>query len=189
MWSIFEKFRERLSEKVPVTILIGIVGWFELTVLYRNWKEWHERPWNYVCKYLRKAANVGLTVTVSGTVYWSYPILPFGIVVCTLFPTTFLEITANARLSWPYWKGDCSTLDRFTAKVTATITSESDSFRLTEEQFCTCVTLLVYISLLSLHDQDVELPNFTFYGERVHKATIFSFFFLNQMIGQFIQRI
>ena len=29
---------------------------------------------------------------VSGTVYWSYPILPFGIVACTVFPTTFLEI-------------------------------------------------------------------------------------------------
>ena len=28
----------------------------------------------------------------SGTVYWSYPILPFGIVACTFFPTTFLEI-------------------------------------------------------------------------------------------------
>ena len=24
--------------------------------------------------------------------YWSYPILPFGIVACTVFPTTFLEI-------------------------------------------------------------------------------------------------
>ena len=29
----------------------------------------------------------------SGTVFWSYPILPFGIVECTFFPTTFLEIT------------------------------------------------------------------------------------------------
>ena len=28
----------------------------------------------------------------SGTVYWSYPILPFEIVACTFFPTTFLEI-------------------------------------------------------------------------------------------------
>jgi len=27
-----------------------------------------------------------------GTVYWSYPILPFGIVACTFLPTTFLEI-------------------------------------------------------------------------------------------------
>ena len=29
---------------------------------------------------------------MSGTVYWTYPILPFGIVPCTFFPTTFLEI-------------------------------------------------------------------------------------------------
>ena len=31
--------------------------------------------------------------TVSGTFYWSYPMLRFGIVACTFFPTTFLEIT------------------------------------------------------------------------------------------------
>ena len=30
-------------------------------------------------------AKVGLTATVSGTVYWSYPILPFGIVACSFF--------------------------------------------------------------------------------------------------------
>ena len=29
---------------------------------------------------------------MSGTAHWSYPILPFGIVACTFFPTTFLEI-------------------------------------------------------------------------------------------------
>ena len=28
---------------------------------------------------------------VSGTVYWSYPISPFGIVASTFFPTTFLK--------------------------------------------------------------------------------------------------
>ena len=36
--------------------------------------------------------KVGSTATVSGTVYCAYPILPFGIVACTFFPTTFLEI-------------------------------------------------------------------------------------------------
>ena len=37
-----------------------------------------------------------------GTVYWSYRILPFGIVACTFFPTTFLQITAynNYSLKW-----------------------------------------------------------------------------------------
>ena len=43
-------FRERLSEKVHATIPKGIVGSFELTFLLRNLKEWHERPWMYVCE-------------------------------------------------------------------------------------------------------------------------------------------
>ena len=41
---------------------------------------------------LKEGNKVGLTATVSGTVYWSYPILPFGIAACTFFPTTFLKI-------------------------------------------------------------------------------------------------
>ena len=35
---------------------------------------------------------------MSGTAYWSYPILPFGIVACTFFPTTFLEIAEYLAL-------------------------------------------------------------------------------------------
>ena len=35
-------FRERLSEKVHATILKGIVGGFEFTVVQRNLKEWYE---------------------------------------------------------------------------------------------------------------------------------------------------
>ena len=42
-------FRERLSEKVHATITKGIVGGFEFAVLQRNLKEWHKRPWAYVC--------------------------------------------------------------------------------------------------------------------------------------------
>ena len=41
------------------------------------------------------AQRPGSTATVLGTGYWSYPILPFGIVACTFFPTTFLEIAVN----------------------------------------------------------------------------------------------
>ena len=85
-------FRETLSEKVHATIPKGIVGGFEFTVLHRTLKEWHERPWTYVCECERKATKVGSTATVSGTAYCSYPILPFGIVASTFFPTTFLEI-------------------------------------------------------------------------------------------------
>ena len=43
-------FRERLSEKVHATIQKGIVGGFEFTFLQRNLKEWHLRPWTYVCE-------------------------------------------------------------------------------------------------------------------------------------------
>ena len=37
-------FRERLSEKMHATIPKGIVGSFELSLLQRNLKEWHEMP-------------------------------------------------------------------------------------------------------------------------------------------------
>ena len=47
---IIQLFRERLSEKVHATIPKGIVGGFEFTFLQRNLKEWHLRPWTYVCE-------------------------------------------------------------------------------------------------------------------------------------------
>ena len=47
----------------------------------------------------RRATKEFLTATVPGTVYWSYQILPFGIVACTFLPTAFLEIAAYAVLS------------------------------------------------------------------------------------------
>ena len=49
VYSPIQLFRERLSEKVHATILKGIVGGFKFTVLQRNLREWHERPWTYVC--------------------------------------------------------------------------------------------------------------------------------------------
>ena len=79
-------------EKVHATIPKGIVGGFELTVLQRNLKQWHARPWTYVCDCQRKITKAGD----------SYPILPFGIVACTYFPTTFLEIAVyKAKELWP----------------------------------------------------------------------------------------
>ena len=38
-----------------------------------------------------KQQKLVLTATMPGTKYCAYPILPFGIVACTFFPTTFLE--------------------------------------------------------------------------------------------------
>ena len=37
----------------------------------------------------------------------------------------------------------------------------------------------LYISLPSLHDYDVKIPDVKFCGGREHKTTTFSFFFLN----------
>ena len=44
-------FRESLSGNVHATMPKGIVGGFEFAVLQRNLKEWHKRPWTYVCAY------------------------------------------------------------------------------------------------------------------------------------------
>ena len=46
----YTAIRERLLEKVHGTIPKGILGSFEFTFLQRNLKEWHERPWTYVCE-------------------------------------------------------------------------------------------------------------------------------------------
>ena len=42
-------FRERLLQKVHATIPKGIGGGFVFTVFQINLKEWHKRPWMYVC--------------------------------------------------------------------------------------------------------------------------------------------
>ena len=51
----------------------------------------------------------------------------------------------------------------------------SNRFRLAEQQLCTRSGFL-YISLPSLHDYDVKIPNFTFCGGREHKTTTFFFY-------------
>ena len=70
----------------------GIVDGFESTVLQRNLKEWHERPWTYVCCCWRKTTNVGSTASVSGTVYLSHPYYLSGLSRALFFPTTFIKI-------------------------------------------------------------------------------------------------
>ena len=83
-------FRERLSEKVHATIPKGIVGSFELSLLQRNLKEWHEMPMDVCLPMLKENNNIeGSTASVSGTVYWSYPIFSFGTVACTFFRQPF----------------------------------------------------------------------------------------------------
>ena len=50
MHACIQLFRESMSEKVLATILKGIVGGFEFTVVQRNLKKRHERSWTYVCE-------------------------------------------------------------------------------------------------------------------------------------------
>ena len=50
MYMCIKLFPERLSQTVHVTILKDIVGSFEFTARQGNLKEWHERPWTYVCE-------------------------------------------------------------------------------------------------------------------------------------------
>ena len=52
------------------------------------------------------------------------------------------------------------------------------------KQLCTCITPFLYISLPSLQDYDVKIPNFTFSRGREHKTTT-SFFFSWTMIQSF----
>ena len=48
----------------------------------------------HVCLWMLMASNKSRfdSYNTSRTVYWSYAMLPFGIVVCIFFPTIFLEI-------------------------------------------------------------------------------------------------
>ena len=47
--------------------------------------------------------------------------------------------------------------------VTATRTAKTHYIGLAKQRLCTCITLFS-ISLLSLHDYNVKMPNFTFCG-------------------------
>ena len=47
----------------------------------------------------QKAMDVCLQMLKESNKCWSYPTLPFGVVMCTFFPTTFLEIAAVNKYS------------------------------------------------------------------------------------------
>jgi len=53
---------------------------------------------------------------------------------------------------------------------------KSNRFRLTKQQFCTCISLFWTISLPLLHDYFVKVPNFTFCWGRERRRTTFFFF-------------
>ena len=78
-----QQFRERLLEKVHATIPKCLVGG------RKKFERMARRAMDVCLRVLNEATKVGSTAWVSGTVYWSSPILPFGTVACTFFPTTF----------------------------------------------------------------------------------------------------
>ena len=89
-------FQERLSEKVYATIPKGIVGDFKFTV-FQGWKS--ERIAREALERLRVLKESRKKSRFESYSVWksalSYPILPFGIVACTVFPTTFLEMAVS----------------------------------------------------------------------------------------------
>jgi len=67
------------------------------------WKNDTRRHGRTFASAKRKATKVSSTAAVSWTVYWSHPIISFGIVACTSFPTTFLEIVCSISNQY-FWK-------------------------------------------------------------------------------------
>ena len=53
---------------------------------------------------------------------------------------------------------------------------KSNRFSLANSSSARASRFFLYISLPSLHDYDVKIPNFMFYGGREHKTTTFFFF-------------
>ena len=86
-------FRERLSEKVHATIPKGIVGGFLCSRFFKEiWKNDRRGHGRMLASAKGKQQKLVRQLQCQDTVYWSYPILPFGIVACIFFSTTFLEI-------------------------------------------------------------------------------------------------
>ena len=88
-------FEKGCRKKLHATMSIrkGIVGGFKLNVLQRNLKERQERP--QTCVFIAKGKQqhkIRQLKCQEQRIGRSNPILPFRIVACTFFLTTFLEI-------------------------------------------------------------------------------------------------
>jgi len=82
----------------------GIVGGFEFTVLQRNLKELARKAMKMCLRVLTERNKSRFDSYSRQEVYRSYPILTFGIVACTFFSTTFLEIAVkNQGLVFLNW--------------------------------------------------------------------------------------
>ena len=104
-WPIYSYF-ERLSEKSALDNPERYCGWFWVHRSSEYLKEWHERsrPGRIFASAIKKSnkSRFDSTATVVRNSVLIISILPFRIVVCTFFPTTFLEIAvfSAGHLSW-----------------------------------------------------------------------------------------
>ena len=85
-------FRERLSENVHATVLKGIVGGFEFTVLQRNLKELTRKAMKMCLRVLKESNKGSSTVTVVRNSVSIISHITFRDCRVHIFPTTFLEI-------------------------------------------------------------------------------------------------
>ena len=70
----------------------------------------------------------------------------------------------------------CTRIGSFsTMTATSTRAAKKQKVLWSKQQLLTCSFLFLYISLPSLHDCDLKLPQATFYGGHKHKPTNFSF--------------
>ena len=66
--------------------------------------------------------------------YWTYPILPLGIVACTFFPTTFLEIAvcwANSSVGVVLWKHGLQFLSKWAGPL---VSAEEVDFKMSSKE-------------------------------------------------------
>ena len=97
MWLKLEiqLFRERLSGKVLATILKDIAGGFEFSFFSKKFVRIGTKGHGNVFASAKgKQQKQVRQLQSSGTVYWSYPILPFGIVACTFSRNSCIQKSA-----------------------------------------------------------------------------------------------
>ena len=73
-------------------------GWFCLPCSPKKFERMAREAMD-ICSWVLMEQKLVQQLQSLGTVYWSYPILPFGVVACTFFPTTFLEIAVYSGTS------------------------------------------------------------------------------------------
>ena len=76
-YSYFEKGRRKKCTRQSRIVLWVVFSSLFFKEIWKNGKMGHG--------YMSAGAEVSSTAAVWGTVYWSYRILPFGIVACTFF--------------------------------------------------------------------------------------------------------